>query len=172
MELVERKETEDKVKELTENQKTNLFNSIVRGKDAIETIHTSRGDFKVKFPRMKDLETIGRLVAYRLNGLSAQSFDVNTYNLIQQIAALDVLVIEGPAWFENAKKENKNGLSWGDMPSQSFIQEVYGLTYDFRLKMSQDLEFNPESENQSMDANGNTNDSSEPGLFDGLSGKS
>ena len=172
MELVERKEDEEKTKEqeLTENQKTDLFNSIVRGKDAIETIHTSRGDFKIKFPRMKDLETIGRLVAFRLNGLSAQCFDANTYNLIQQIATLDVIVISGPAWFENAKKENKSGLSWGDIPDQSFIQEVYALAYNFRLEVQKHFKQNQDTENSTVATGSNTDSNSEPGLFDGLSG--
>ncbi len=171
MKLINRKE-DNREKELTTGQKEDLFNAIVRGKDAIETIHTSRGDFKVKFPRMKDLESIGRLVAYRLNGLSAQSFDQNTYSLIQQIATLDIIVVEGPAWFENAKNENPNGLSWGDMPSQAFIQEVYALAYEFRLKMSQTFELDKETKDTGLAANNNTDVPSQSGLFEGLSGKS
>ena len=36
--------------------------------------------------------------------------------------------------YENAKKENTN-FSWLDIPSQSYIQEVYSLAYEFRLKV-------------------------------------
>ena len=168
MTLVKRKEN-DKVKELTSSQKEDLFNSIVRGKDAVETIETSRGNFTVKFPRMKDLEAIGRLVAYRLNGLPAQSFDQNTYSLIQQIATLDIIVVEGPAWFENAKKENPSGLSWGDMPSQAFIQEVYAKAYEFRFKLQKDLEPNKGKTDSRLDSEQDIATSSEPGLFEGIS---
>jgi hypothetical protein len=169
MELVERKTDFDKIEDLTNKQKENLFCSIVRGQDAIETIETSRGKFKIKFPRMKDIEAIGRLVAYRLNGLDAKCFDEVTYSLIQEIATLDVLVVEGPDWYENAKKENKFGLSWGDMPSQSFVQEVYAKAYDFRFEMQKKLEQFEEKESVGVDSGKNDTDINGAGLFEGMS---
>ena len=109
---LEKIKTRDIEKEITENDKENLFGSIIRGEEVTDILKTSKGDFKVKFPRARDLETIGRVLAYRLNGLSVQSIDPNTYYLMKQIATLDVLVLEGPAWYENAKKENKL-TTWG-----------------------------------------------------------
>ena len=57
---------ETKQKELDDLQKIDLFNSIVMGKEVTEIIKTSRGDFKVKFPRARDIQQIGRLQALRL----------------------------------------------------------------------------------------------------------
>ena len=167
MELVDLPKVEEK-NELSEFQKENLFDSIVRGKDVIEKIETSRGTFEIKFPRAKDLETIGRLTAYRLNGISEKCFDDATYSLIQQIATLDVVVRSGPAWYENAKKENSN-FSWGDVPSQKFIGEVYAKAFEFRFKVQTMLDEDTERrDTELVAAKGNENNSG-PGVFSGIS---
>lgn len=158
--------------DLTAEQKTNLFNSIVMGKDVTEIIKTSRGDFKVKFPRMNDVQRIGRLQALRLNSIPAECFDPNVLALIQQIATLDVLVLEGPAWYENAKKESKGNFSWADIPLQSFVQEVYSATYGFRLKVQSLLTEDSEQGNNGMAAADNNKNDDSPGLFDGLTTES
>lgn len=157
-----------KEKELTEEQKNDLFGNIIRGKDVTEKIETSRGIFEVKFPRMKDLETIGRVLARRMNGLSVESMDPNIYNLMSEIATLDVIVVSGPSWYENAIKESD--FSWGNIPVQSFIQEVYAKAYEFRLKVSQMLESSETNGDKPVAASVNNDDANKPGLFEGLSG--
>ena len=152
---------------LDETQRSNMFTSIVMGKDVTEIIKTSRGDFKVKYPRARDIQAIGRLQAYRLNGVPSDSFDKNVLAFIQQVATLDVLVLEGPAWFENAKKENVN-FSWLDIPSQSYIMEVYGALYTFRLKVQKLIESDGKERDTGMDAVSNSESDGGPGLFDGV----
>lgn len=167
---VEKIETNKNLDELSGSQKNDLFGNIIRGKDVTETIETSRGNFKIKFPRAKDLEAIGRILAYRLNGLSVQSMDPAVYNLMQQIASLDVVVLEGPAWYENAKKDGYFS-TWGDIPIQSFIQEVYDKMYTFRDKVQKQLEKGKDKTNTGMDATGSNDVSDGAGLFEGMSGK-
>lgn len=167
---MELEKIETKQKELDDAQKVNLFNSIVMGKEVTEIIKTSRGDFKVKFPRARDIQQIGRLQALRLNGISIECFDVNVLALIQEIATLDVVVLEGPPWYENAKKENMN-FSWLDIPSQAYIQEVYALAYDFRLKVQKLIESDNKEGNTEMDSVSDVEDNGSPGLFDGISSK-
>ena len=159
---------ETKKEELNEIQRTDLFNSIVLGKDVTEIIKTSRGDFKVKFPRARDIQQIGRLQAYRLNGIPAECFDKNVLFLSQEIATLDVVVIEGPSWYENAKNENSN-FSWLDIPSQSYIQEVYSLAYEFRLKVQKLIESDGKDGNKELDSVSDIKDNGGTGLFDGIS---
>ncbi|GHT84354.1 hypothetical protein FACS1894137_07280 [Spirochaetia bacterium] len=108
-----------------------LFFQLLNGKTVREKIPTTRGEFMVKFPKEKDIERIGILVAQRRMGVPAASFDVNTENSIYKCVVLDVIVEGGPAWFENAKKKNVN-FSWRDMPDVDFIDEVYTLAYSFR----------------------------------------
>ena len=155
---------------LDESQRVNMFNSIVRGKDVTEIIKTSKGDFKIKYPRARDIQQIGKLQAYRLGGIPAESFDKNILSLIQQIATLDVLVLDGPAWYQNAKKENVN-FSWLDIPSQGFIMEVYAKAYEFRLKVQKLIESDSNKENTGLDSVPDVKNNDGPGLFDGISSK-
>jgi hypothetical protein len=111
-----------------------LFFQLLNGKTVHEKIPTSRGEFTVKFPKEKDIERIGILVAQRRMGVPAASFDLNTENSIYKCVVLDVIVEGGPAWYENAKKKNAN-FSWRDMPDTDFIEEVYTLAYSFRQKV-------------------------------------
>lgn len=165
---MEMEKLEKPTKELNETQRVDMFNSIVMGKDVTEKIKTSRGDFKVKYPRARDLQQIGRLQALRLNGIPFECFDRNALALIQEVATLDVVVLEGPAWYENAKKENVN-FSWADIPVQSYIQEVYAKAYEFRLKVQKLLESNDKNGNSEMDSVSDVEDNGGPGLFDGIS---
>lgn len=162
---------EQKEEGLNEEQRTDMFNSIVMGKDVTEIIKTSRGNFKVKYPRARDIQSIGRLQAYRLNGIPAESFDKTILVFIQEVATLDVLVIDGPAWYQNAKKENVN-FSWLDIPSQAFIQEVYAKAYDFRLKVQELIESDGKERNSGVDSVPDSKDNDSPGLFDNISSES
>lgn len=158
---------EKKEEVLNEVEKTSMFNQLVMGKDVTETIQTSRGDFKIKYPRMADLQAIGRLKAYRQSNIPAECFDEVSLSIMLQIATLDVLVISGPAWYENAKRENAN-FTWGLIPLQSFVQEVYAKAYEFRLKVQQHLENNGEGIYSDLASVGNVSDDGGPGLFDNI----
>lgn len=159
----------DKKEELTKQQKDDLFISLLRGKDVTEKVETTRGIFELKFPRMIDLEKIGRIMAFRQNGLPTQCFDPNVLALMNEIATLDVLVVSGPAWYENIKKENED-FTWQDIPDQNFIQEVYAKAYEFRLKVQKIFNKPAGKENSGMDNTGSNEDSNGPDLFEGLSG--
>lgn len=167
MELEDRVE---KTEKLTDSENNNLFTAIIRGKDITEVVKTSKGDFKIKFPRAKDIESIGRLTAIRLNGIPAQCFDRATYSLMQEIATLDILTVSGPSWWELAKKDNPE-FSWQDIPSQKFIQEVYALAYNFRTEVQDKIDGDPQSGRTEMDAATSGDGTDKSGLFSGISGK-
>ncbi|GHU10569.1 hypothetical protein FACS1894151_10040 [Spirochaetia bacterium] len=125
-------EVTEEIREEGDTENTDdLFFQLLNGKTVREKITASRGEFTVKFPKEKDIERIGILVAQRRMGVPAASFDTNTENSIYKCVVLDVIVEGGPAWYENAKKKNAN-FSWRDMPDTDFIDEVYALAYSFR----------------------------------------
>lgn len=161
------KNKEDEI--LSDFQKENLFESIVRGKDVTESIKTSRGEFVVKFPRTRDIETVGKLTAYRLKGISVQSFEPQIYNLIQMVAFLDVVTVSGPAWYENAKKDN-NDFSWGDVPSQKYIEEAYAKALSFRKKVQELIDGDSDYGDKGLDAAAADSDADGSGVFSGVSG--
>lgn len=157
------------VEKLDGQAQEDLFLAIVRGKDATETLKTSRGDVKVKYPKPKDLEAIARITANRLAGIPASCFSGQSYSLMQQIAALDVVVLEGPEWYRLAKKDNPS-FSWADVPSVSYIQEVYALAYNFRLKVQGLIDGDEEPDSGPVDDNATAADAGDTGAFEGLSG--
>lgn len=167
---MEIKNLEQKEETLDESSQNELFMSLIMGKDAVETISTTKGDFVVKFPRAKDIEDIGRRTAFRLNGIAAKCFDYDTYALIQMIATLDVIIVSGPSWYEKAKKRNIN-FSWQDIPTLDFIREVYAKAYNFRQEVQKQLESDKGETNIGMANNGDGNSDSQPGLFEDMSGE-
>lgn len=168
MQIEERKE--EITDKLNEAQTVDLFHAIVMGKEITETIETSRGNFKIKYPRARDIEEIGRKTAWRLNGIPVRCFDANTYNLINYIATLDVIVMEGPDWYKLAKKNNSN-FSWADMPDQDFILEVYAKAYSFRTEVQDKIKGNKDNSDSRLDASQDSGDSIKPGLFENMSGE-
>lgn len=171
MNLEKIENTENKIEELNKTESTDLFRSIVMGMDVTEWIDTSKGKFKVKFPRARDLEAAGKLTAIRLKGIPATSFNPSVFNFIEDIAYLDVVIIDWPDWWKLAKKENPD-FGWKDIPSDDFILEVYAKAYNFRLETQKKIDGDKKETNIGMDADRNNNAASQSGLFDGVSGKS
>lgn len=88
----------------SEINEDDLFYKLLTGETVQETIHTSRGDFVVKYPKQKDVMYIDRRVAAMRGGLPAESFDAAANFNMQKIAFLDVVVVSGEKWFEKIKK--------------------------------------------------------------------
>lgn len=120
-----------------ENER-DIFFAMLNGQTIKETIDTTRGQFVVKFPKQKDMLAIDRRIAAMRLGLNAASYDdAGNFN-IQKVAFLDTVVESGPAWYEAIKKKNV-GISWGDMPDTTFVDEVYVKAWTFRGKVQDKL---------------------------------
>jgi hypothetical protein len=143
MKVVDRVETQERVERLTEEQKDDLFTSLTNGKDVTEEIETSRGKFTVKFPKVSDFLLIGKVAASRRENKPPSAFDMETEMINMMASTLDVVVVSGPKWFEDAKTRNKN-FSFLDVPGRAFLTEFYGKAYMFREKVEQRL--NPAKE--------------------------
>ncbi len=166
MKIVDKIEPKDDV--LTEKQENDLFYQLVRGKDITENVETKRGSFEVKFPKEKDIIKIGRLCALRRSGIAASNYDAATDQNIYVTSFLDIVVLSGPAWFENAKKENKN-FSWEEMPDMDFVNDVYMKAYTFRNKVQEQLRAETDSGNDKESGDKNVSETVQDGLFEGVS---
>jgi len=113
------------------------FLLMLNGKSIMDTVKTSRGDFKVKYPKQKGLIIIGRLAALMRGGIPVSAIDASVEYEIQKCAALDVMVIGGPAWFEDAKKDPN--FSWVNMPDSHFADEVYAKVLSFCTEVQEKL---------------------------------
>jgi len=159
-------------KEMLLDEKANdIFFSMLRGKTASETVKTSRGDFTVKYPKQKDIISIGRIAALLRGGLPASTFDAVSEYEIQKCASLDVMIIGGPAWFEKARKKNKN-FSWRDVPDAHFVNEVYAKALEFRQGIQNQLTGNKEiiAENPDGENAGDVSTDVGDGVFSGVAG--
>lgn len=165
MKIVDKIEAKDDV--LTEKQENDLFYQLVRGKDITETVETKRGSFEVKFPKEKDIIKIGRLCALRRSGIAASNYDAATDQNIYVTSFLDIVVLSGPAWFENAKKENKN-FSWEEMPDMDFVNDVYMKAYTFRNKVQEQLRAEADSGHDKESGDKDVPAAVQDGLFEGV----
>jgi hypothetical protein len=139
MKAVDAIDTEKTVEKLTEEEKDDYFNKMVMGKDVTEEIKTSRGTFTVKYPKPKDMISIGKIAAYRRNYKPAEAFDAASENDNIMTATLDVVVVSGPEWYENAKKINKF-FSFTEVPSRKFLSEFDSKAHSFREQVEECLD--------------------------------
>jgi hypothetical protein len=166
MEIIDRVDTE-RVEKLTDEQKDDLFTKLIMGKDVSEEVETSRGKFKIKYPRTADLMAIGRITASRRNYKPVEAFDIETEMLNVMTSTLDVVVISGAKWFEEARIKNKN-FSFLEVPNRAFIYELYGEVSSFREKI--DKRLNTQGSNdQRLPPEKGDDDTVGSGVFENLS---
>jgi len=170
MEVVDRVETQERVEKLTEEQKDDLFTKLILGKDVTETVETSKGKFVIKYPKTADLLAIGKIAAYRRNYRPPECFDAETEMINIMTSTLDLVVVSGPKWFEDAKTVNKN-FSFLEVPSRAFLSELYGKAYSFREEVELRLDPPQRSDNKPISAENGNDDAVDGGAFEGLSGK-
>jgi hypothetical protein len=168
MKLVDRIEQKEQVEKLTEEQRDDFFTRLITGKDVTEEIETGKGVFTVKYPKSKDLLAAGRIAAFRRNFKPVEAFDAETEMLNSMTSLLDVVVVSGPAWFENAKKANPN-FSFLEAPSRGFIMELYGKAYSFREKVESRLNQGEGTADQRVSASAGDADPVDSGAFGSLS---
>jgi hypothetical protein len=110
---------------------------------------------------------IGKIAAYRRNYKPVEAFDVTSENDNIMTATLDVVVVSGPEWYENAKKINKF-FSFVEVPSRKFLTEFYSKVYSFREQVEICLDEGEEPTDQRLPAEAGADDPVDGGAFGGL----
>jgi hypothetical protein len=168
MKTVDAIDTEKRVEKLTEEERDDYFTKMVMGKDVTDEIETSRGTFTVKYPKPKDTIAIGKIAAYRRDYKPAEAFDAASENDNIATATLDVVVVSGPEWYENARNANKL-FSFTEVPSRKFLAEFYGKVYSFREQVEKCLEEGETPADQRLPSETGAHDVMDGGAFGGLS---
>jgi hypothetical protein len=166
MKTVDAINSEKKVEELTGEEREDFFTKMVMGKDVTEEIKTSRGTFTVKYPKPNDMIAIGKITAYRRNYKPVEAFDVAIENDNIMTATLDVVVVSGLEWYENAKKVNKF-FSFMEVPSRGFLSELYGK-YSFREQVEKCLDEGKAPAGERLPTEEGAHDDVDGGAFGGL----
>lgn len=112
-------------------EEPDLFTQMLAGKAVTKSIETSRGAFKVRYPTGRDRIRIDQVKALRYGGMSASSFDVTAHYNNEVYSTLDVVVIDGPEWWKEAKKKNLQ-WTWEDCPDEELVVELYHQVDTFR----------------------------------------
>jgi hypothetical protein len=167
MKIVEGIDASAKVEELTEQEKDDFFTSLVMGKDVTEEVDTGRGKFTLRFPKAKDILSIGKITAFRRGYKPAEAFYEQTDMLNIMASTLDVVVVSGPDWFEAAKKANKN-FNFMEVPSREFIYELYGKAYSFRGEVEKRLNAREGTGGERIPSAENADAALDGGAFGGL----
>jgi hypothetical protein len=160
--------TQDHVEKLTEEQRDDLFTKLVMGKDVTETVKTLRGEFIIKYPKPADILTIGKIAALRRNYRPIEGFDAETEMNNMMASTLDVVVVSGPKWFEDARKA-KESFSFLEVPSRGFLAELYSKAYSFREKVEQRLKQTEGSGDRRVPPEAGNDGPVDGGAFGGLS---
>jgi hypothetical protein len=171
MKVVDVIDTDAKVEKLTEQEQDDLFTKLILGKDVTEVVDTSRGRFEMKFPKPKDILSIGRLAASRRNYKPSGAFDGESEMFNVMASTLDVVVINGPDWFESARITNKN-FSFLEVPSREFIFELYGKASSFRVEVEECFVQDKKPVAKRVPAAKSAAGAVDSGAFEGLSNES
>jgi hypothetical protein len=168
MKVVDHIDTQEQAERLAEEQRDDFFKKLVMGKDVTEEVETAKGMFTVKYPKSKDLLMIGRLMAFRRTYKPVESFDTESEMVNTMTSTLDVVVVSGPKWFEDAKKARAN-FSFLEVPSRAFLAELYGKACSFREQAELRLNEGEGSADQRIPAEKDDDGSVGGGAFGSLS---
>ena len=164
-------EVQEEKKDFSDEQSKDIFYAIVMGKQITKVIHTSRGDFTVKFPKEKDRAAIELLEASRRGGFAVESFSPAANSRLNEIATLDVVVIDYPTWFKAAKERNKK-FRWGDMPDTEFVDSIFVEAWTFFQAVQSKFTEGKEPESAKPVEPKGVSETVGGGLFSGVAGTS
>ncbi len=152
--------------EMLKEKGDDLFYAIINGEELIKTIKTKRGNFSVKYPNQRDLQSIDWLMARWRGGLPATSFDDNATIALLKTATLNVCVTETPAWFSKAKEKNEL-FDWRDVPDTELIDELYVKAWSFRQEVKNALGRTKEDSNRRANDGEAVQEIVDDGIFSG-----
>ncbi len=152
--------------EMLKEKGDDLFYAIINGEELIKTIKTKRGNFSVKYPNQRDLQSIDWLMARWRGGLPATSFDDNATIALLKTATLNVCVTETPTWFSKAKEKNES-FDWRDVPDTELIDELYVKAWSFRQEVKAALGRTEENSDRRPSDGKNVQETMDDGVFSG-----
>lgn len=95
-----------------------LFEKLVNGEDITEEIETHQGTFTIKFPLGTDFIKISRRKAEMRGDIPPERFNKAEDIDFEAYAALDVVVLKGPDWWEKLKSSTQ-------CPDQKIVTTLY-----------------------------------------------
>jgi hypothetical protein len=118
--------------EQTENGKeVDVMETLLSGKAIQKPVMTSRGEFTILYPTGRDRLRIDRRRATRRGGIPADAFDEYAEYNNNVWSTLDIVVVDGPDWYNQAKGKNPR-WSWEEVPDEELAVELFDAYRTFR----------------------------------------
>ena len=111
-----------------------VFAALLEGKPVTTKLETPRGTFTMKFPDANDKRRIRVLIADEKMGRPDDAFSWQDRQDIENAAALNVLVVDGPAWWETKMKKR-----WDGFPDASLMRNLLARGRLFRIQVERDI---------------------------------
>ena len=111
-----------------------VFAALLEGKPVTTKLETPRGTFTMKFPDGKDKRLIRLMVIDEKAGRFDELFSWEDRKEIRDVAMLNVLVVDGPAWWKTKMQKRWNGF-----PDASLMRDLLARGRLFRLQVERDV---------------------------------
>lgn len=134
--LEDNQEIENSIKDI------DLMEVLLSGKAIKKTLKTSRGNFVCLYPTGRDRLKMDQIRAIRRRGIPANTFDDMAEFNNNVWSTLDVVIIDGPEWYKNTKKNNP-GWSWEEGPDEELTIELYNEVRSFRSDITEKIKQSP-----------------------------
>ncbi|MDR2417524.1 MAG: hypothetical protein LBD79_00535 [Treponema sp.] len=123
--------------EQTENGKdVDVMEALLSGKAIQKSVQTSRGRFTILYTTGRDRLRIDRYKAIRRSGIRVDAFDEYAEYNNNVWSTLDIVVVDGPDWYKQAKEKNPR-WSWEEVPDEELIVELFDMVKSFRAEITE-----------------------------------
>jgi hypothetical protein len=109
---------------------------LLSGKAIQKPVQTSRGRFTILYPTGRDRSRIDRCKAIRRGGIPADAFDEYAEYNNNVWSTLDIVVVDGPDWYKQAKEKNPR-WTWEEAPDEELIVELFDKARAFRAEVAE-----------------------------------
>jgi hypothetical protein len=117
-------------------KEVDVMETLLSGKAIQKTVQTSRGRFTILYTTGRDRLRIDRYKAVRRWGIRADAFDEYAEYNNNVWSTLDVVVVDGPDWYKQAKEKNSR-WSWEEVPDEELIVELFDMVRTFRAETTE-----------------------------------
>jgi hypothetical protein len=113
-----------------------LLETLLSGKAVQKSVRTSRGECTILYPTERDRVKIDRRRAMRCGDIPADAFDEYAEYNNTVWSTPDVVVVDGPDWYKQAKEKNPR-WSWEDVPDEELAVELFEVRWTFRADVTE-----------------------------------
>ena len=130
--LQEKKKKSGSAKAENSPEINETLEKLLKGEDIYDTLSTSRGNFKMIYPRPRVLRQIQVMLVERYHGQNLNNIPDKTLRNSEVYATLDAVITEAPDWWDSLDSSE-------DCPDDDLILQLYRGYLRFYGKVQQKI---------------------------------